>query len=46
MTPKEKIDIIQDAIDILNFHIGSTHSDTDDDEKKIVQQLETLQNDL
>lgn len=46
MTQDEKLSIIQDAIDILNFHIGSTYSDTDDDEKKIVQQLETLQNEL
>jgi len=46
MTLKEKIDIVENAIDLLNFHIGSSHSDTDDSEEEAVKELRELLNNL
>lgn len=42
MTRETKINIIDDAISLLEFHIGSSHSDTDDTELKTIKDLEDL----
>ena len=46
MTRAEKIDIVDNAIDLLKFHIGSSHSDTDNSEEESVTQLSDLLNNL
>lgn len=40
LSKERKAEIIQDAIDIINFHIGSSHSDTDETEKEVIKDLE------
>lgn len=37
-------DILEECKDILQFHIGSTYSDTDEVEINLIKKIETYQN--